>query len=170
MNRKKYEAPLHGRARKKFDEDSDEEDEVEEEEEEKKSVSTSTGRRARTTNNDKDDSQYIDGKDFFNLLQKKKSIRQTSTQSKNTEDSSESENVPEEKKAGRRFLRDRPTRKKGAVEYFSAELDDDEIDSLKRSQLKEDSLSEEMKAKKAAKDAKFKRLQALKETDKRYRD
>ena len=121
---------------------------------------------------DVDDEDAIDGKDFLKMLQKKKTVRSTSSRSKDgSVGSADSENVPVEKKAGRRFLREKPTRKKGSVEYFSAELDDDEKESMQRAQMK-DTLSEEMLAKKALKDAKFKRLLSKKsaDDDKRYRD
>ena len=169
MNRKKYEAPLHGRAKKNFDDDDSDDDE---DDDQKKSASNSTGRRARAEDTDEDHAHYIDGKDFIDMLQKKKTVRRTSLRSTDAEGSLDSENIPVEKKAGRRFLRDKPTRKKGAVEYFSTELDDDEKESIRRSKMKADSLTEEMIAKKALKDAKFKRLLTRKEADdeKRFRD
>jgi hypothetical protein len=175
MNIKKYEAPLHGRAKKKFnptDSDDDEEEDEKHKKDRKRSVSTASGRRARTVEIDEDDEHTIDGKDFLKMLQKKKTVRSTSSRSKDgSGGSADSENVPEEKKAGRRFLREKPTRKKGSVEYFSAELNDDEKESVKRAQMK-GTLSEEMLAKKALKDAKFKRLLSRKsaDDDKRYRD
>ena len=159
MNRKKYEAPLHGRAKKKFDDDdSDEDDDEEIKEDKKSSVSTSMGRKARTRAENKDDAEYIDGKDFLNMLQKKKTIKK--------------EEVLEEKRPGRRFQRDKPTRKKGSVDFSSFEPDNEEKESVVKSQVKGNSSTEELLSKKAITDAKFKRLLNKKSADgdKRYRD
>ena len=170
MNIKRYEAPLHGRAKKKFNNNDSDDEEDDDEKDKNRNVSTSSGRRVRAADIEEDDEHTIDGKDFLKMIQKKKPVRSTSARTK--EGSADSENVPEEKKAGRRFLREKPTRKKGSVEYFSAELDDDEKEAMKRSQQMKDTLSEEMLEKKAVKDAKFKRLLSKKSADggKRYRD
>ena len=158
MNRKKYEAPLHGRAKKKFDDDDSDEDEEIKEDKRSSSVRTSMGRKARSTGEDKDDAQYIDGKDFLNMIQKKKTVKK--------------EDVLEEKRPGRRFQRDKPTRKKDVVNYFSNESENEEKESIIRSQIKDNSSTEEMLSKKAITDAKFKRLLTKKNADgdKRYRD